>query len=333
VHGFASEEAFLAAIDRHFPKAHPRLLVGRGDDGAVLLCPERMALTTDLFLEGVHFRTAYFTPAEAGHKALAVNLSDLAAMGARPLGFCLSLMVPPDIQKDTPGSAAEYWEGFFTGMAELAGRHDVALVGGDLSRAHRLGVSVTAWGEPGPSGVLLPRLGCRPGDRIFAAGAPHLAGLGLARAGLAALEEGGREAGSAWPEATRRHLRPEPMMDAGLALAGSGLVRTLMDISDGLARDLPRLLSFTLGAELSLDPASLHPEVRRFAERTGADPVEVAVLGGEDYGLLGTAAPEDMEALAEAVEGLAVIGEVTRQPGVRVNGRAWKLPGFDHFEG
>lgn len=312
-----SEDDFLARIDRHFPNVHPHLRLGRGDDAAVLACPGELCLTSDLFLQDAHFRLSYFTPEEIGHKALAVNLSDVAAMGARPLGFCLGLMVPPDLPE-------EFFDRLLAGMAELAGRHGVGLAGGDLSAAASLGLSVTAWGERAAGGRFLTRRAARPGDRLFVVGP-----VGLARAGLTVLERHGREAAGRWPEATRAHLRPDARVADGPRLAGIGGVRGLMDLSDGLARDLPRFLG-ELGADLAPEAAA-HPEVAAAADLVGETPERFALVGGEDYALLGACAPAAWATVREVAPDAWSLGLVAARPGLRLRGAPLALRGFDHF--
>ncbi len=310
-----SEDAILAVIDRHFPNTHPALVLGRGDDCAELAPPPGtcaisgpqpsfgshssfgpqssgaqpffapqplpLALSSDLFVEHIHFRRSYFSLRETGHKALAVNLSDLAAAGAAPAGFSLCLMLPP-------GFSAEEAEELFGGMAELAQSVNIPLTGGDLSLApdkQSLGFSITVWGYPadqaapvltGQGGVsqaacgktggkrlaappahFLRRGQARPGDLIFVAQAqPGPLQLGLARCGLLALEALGLAAKQLFPRACAAHLMPRPLIAEGLALArfraqmeqarpgSTAQMRLgLMDVSDGLARDLPRLLN------------------------------------------------------------------------------------------
>ena len=323
--GPASEQDFLTLIDRHFPGACDHAPLPRGDDCAVLACPPTMALSTDLFLEDVHFRRAYFSPGDIGWKALAVNVSDIAAMGARPLGFSLGLMLPAG-----PPPAPGFWGDLLAGMAALAREHDLALTGGDLSRAPLLGLCITIWGQPGPSGRLLTRAACRPGDVLLACGE-----LGLVRAGLQALEAQGPVATASWPAATAAHLRPRPQVGAGLALAGQPGVRAAMDVSDGLAQDLPRLLgadrSPAPGAALTLAPGTLHPETLAWCQRTGQDPATFACLGGEDYALLAACDPDAAPAVIAAIPGARAIGTVTATPGVTLNGQPAPARGFDHF--
>ena len=317
---FTSEEAFLAAIDERFPNIHPHMILGRGDDCAILRFPQAAVLTTDLFIEDVHFRRAYFTPEDAGYKALAVNLSDIAAMGGQALGFSLGLAGPP-------GTPAAFWEGVLDGLAALAKDVDLPLTGGDLNACAKIVLAVTVWGQAGPSGRLLRRKTCLAGDVLFTAGE-----LGLAKVGLSLLEEFGQEAAADWPQAVAALLRPRIRLAQGLELAGQEGVRGLMDVSDGLARDLPRFIGPELGASLTMEPESLPPEVLRRAGDLGLDPAGLAVTGGEDYALLGSCSPEDFGALRKALPYVRAIGRVTAKPGLELNGRPFTSAGFDHFQ-
>ena len=328
--GPVSEDAILACIDRYFATAHPSLLLARGDDCAVLRSSGPLCLSTDLFLEDVHFRRGYFTPQEIGHKALAVNVSDLAACGARPLAFTLSLGLPSDVDSGM-------LEGLLAGMSALAERLRMGLAGGDLSRADKLCLSITAWGESGSQAGTgnqwLSRGGVQPGEALFLIGS-----VGLARVGLHLLESEGRKALEAWPAACTAHLMPQPQVEAGQILSRLGQTDhppALMDLSDGLARDLPRLLGMprsALGAELLIPEAWLHEELVRYARGRDEDPVWMAYLGGEDYALLGACPPRLLPSLHAAVPGLRGIGTVTRSGSIRLNGTlAGDVSGFDHF--
>jgi thiamine-monophosphate kinase len=276
-------------------------------------------VTTDLFLEDVHFRRTYFSPADVGHKALAVNLSDVAAMGCRPTGFVLGLICPEDADRD-------YWDGVLAGMADLATRFEVPLAGGDLSRGDKVGLSLTVWGEPWETGRFLTRRTARAGDMLFVVGE-----IGLARVGLAVLEKRGPEAATDFPNAVAAHLRPEPEVAAGRILAGTCGVTACMDVSDGLARDLPRLLPPGCGADLFLPPTALHPEVTAHALGHGRMPEKEAVFGGEDYALLASITPADWPTVKNALPQARAIGVVTAKPGFTLNGVPFDAHGFDHF--
>jgi thiamine-monophosphate kinase len=315
----ASEEEFLALVDAHFPGSHGHMVLGRGDDAAVVDMPPEVCVSTDLFTEDVHFRRAYFTPEETGYKALAVNISDIHGMGAQPLGFVCSLTLARPVEH-------AYWDRVLAGMAELAGGYDLPLVGGDLSRGEKTGFCITIWGGAPKGGRLISRGGPAPGEVLFSVGA-----LGLARAGLELLEESGRRAEKTAPEAVAAHVRPGLHPEAAARISRTPGVTGLMDVSDGLARDLPRLLGPGLSADL--DPPDPHPALARHAAERGRDPVELMILGGEDYALLGAADADTVEALAREVPGLARLGRIRQGGPVTCRGRELAAGGFDHFQG
>lgn len=320
-----SEDAVLACLARYFPATCPALLLGRGDDCAVLRPGGPLCVSTDLFLEDTHFRRSYFTPEEIGHKALAVNISDLAACGAEPLAFTLGIGLPADMHMP-------WLERMFQGMAASAAHFHMGLAGGDLSRADKLHLSLTVWGEALPSGAngtggisWLSRQGAKPGNTLFLAGE-----AGLARVGLHMLESAGRKALVRWPAACAAHLRPTPKIAEGRTLARfAGCGVALMDISDGLARDLPRLLQ-GFGADIALPESLLHEEITRYARLHDTDPAWEAFLGGEDYALLGSAPPERFRELQAALPQLREIGRVTEKT-LCLNGKKVTESGFDHF--
>jgi thiamine-monophosphate kinase len=324
-----SEQDFLAAIDRHFPSQGEGLLLGRGDDCAILDALGPLCVSTDLFVEGAHFRRSYFSPADIGHKALAAAASDLAGMGAAPVACALSLVLPDDVDD-------AFLDAMLAGMAALSSRLGLPLAGGDLSRGPALILDLTVFGRPGPAGRLLRRGTLRPGDELVLIG-----DVGLARAGLLALEDSGRAACGRWPAATAAHLRPEPRIEDGQLLAGLPAVRALMDVSDGLARDLPRLLGQgtcsgrLLGADLRIDEGLLHPEALAFFQSQkaarGESPLEAAVLGGEDYALLAGVGPAGLGMVLAALPAARHLGTASTTPGLRVNGEAFTKVGFDHF--
>ena len=309
-----SEQAFLELIDHYFPNEHPHMPVGRGDDCAHISCPGSLCVTTDLFVEDVHFRSSYFSPEEVGHKSLAVNLSDMAAMGAKPLGFSMGLVAPRHVTR-------EFWDPFFRGMASLANRYDLALTGGDLSLGEKIVVSITLWGAPARR-VLLRRQ-ARVGDVVFVVG-----DVGLARAGLQFLEEGGAD--DTFSHCTRQHRVPEPLVSQGQMLAEIEGVRGLMDISDGLAQDLPRFLGPGLGADLILNRPQVHPEIVRFCARHRLNPMKFCLMGGEDYSLLGAVGPDAFSTLCKRLPEAWELARVTTG-GFRLNGEPLVLQGFDHF--
>lgn len=312
-----SEEHFLEMLDKYFPRDHEFLKLGRGDDCAILTGGREYCVSSDLFLEDVHFRRDYFSAADIGYKALAVNISDIAGMGAKPVAFSMDLMAPTDLDD-------EFWDEFLKSMSMLARQNDMVLAGGDLSKADKLGVSITIFGVGGSNGFL-QRQKCAPGDILFTIG-----DLGLARAGLMTLEALGTKGREAFPAAVMAHLRPKPKVMIGTLLNAAG-VKGLMDVSDGLARDLPRFLGPDLGADITLPASDLNGNVLAFALGVGTDPVETAMLGGEDYALLGAVSPDSLDK-ASSVPGFTRIGTVTETAELIVNGSTFRAQGFDHFD-
>ncbi len=312
-----SEQEFLQLVDSCFPESGSQgLLLGRGDDCAVWSRDQEMCITSDLFLEDVHFRKQYFRAADIGDKALAVNISDIAAMGAQPQGFNLCLMLPQDLGLD-------FWQELLQGMAELARAENVVLCGGDLSRSSILGLDITIWGRA-MGAEFLRRGQCRPGDILFCAGS-----IGLARVGLQVLESG--QCRTNYPAACQAHLRPGIRIPQAEVLAKEPRVRGLMDVSDGLARDLPRFLGPGQGVDIFLQHEDLHQEVLDYAQEKGLDSLEQALLGGEDYALLGCIDSQGMPALQHKLPEAIALGRVLDRPGLWLQNRELLLSGFDHF--
>ncbi|MCB2262056.1 MAG: thiamine-phosphate kinase [Candidatus Thiosymbion ectosymbiont of Robbea hypermnestra] len=309
-------------IRRHFSAVGSRrtdVSLGVGDDCALLRVPQgqELAVSIDTLVAGVHFLPDC-DPEGLGHKALAVGLSDLAAMGAEPAWVTLALTLP---------DADEGWlRAFSRGFARLAHRHGVALVGGDLTRGP---LSVTAQVQGlVPEAAAMRRRGARPGDLICVSGTLGDAGLALRRLG----------AGESISEYLRDRLeRPTPRVELGLALRGAATA--MIDLSDGLAADLGHLLAASeVGAEIRLPDLPLSPEIRdRLA--TDAD-WDLPLASGDDYELC-FCVPEQARArmgtLAERLGiGLRVIGRIRPGKGLRClleNGSTWEPPraGYNHF--
>jgi thiamine-monophosphate kinase len=293
--------------------------VGIGDDAAVLVpTPGRlMVVTTDVIVEGYHFTAALSSPADWGWKAVAVNCSDVAAMGAVPRWLVLALTVPGD-------TAVGRLDELYSGIAEACRSFAVDLVGGDVSRGPALSLAVTALGE---AERVVTRSGARPGDLLVVTGP-----LGAAAAGLGLLQRGDEAARlvlGRFPALASAHRRPCPHLDAGPRLARAGAT-AMLDVSDGLAGDALHLAEESeTGIEIDDPAVPLAPGVREAAELLGMDPVALALGGGEDFVLAAALPPE-------AAAGLAVCGRFTRDPKHRVrrtpNG---EVPlagiGFDHF--
>ena len=328
----ASEDDILAIVGRYFPVGHPSLLLDRGDDCAVLRGGGPLAVTTDIFAEDAHFRRRYFSAFDIGWKALAVNISDVGSSGAKPSGFSIGLTLT--------GKEDNAWlEGFCEGMKALTDRFDLAISGGDLARSSLLNVCVTAWGKLSEALSRGLRRGvAQEGDVVFLVG-----NVGLARLGLTALEsdENVEACTARWPAACAQHLRPMPLAFEGMALGRFAVEHGLqdrlglMDVSDGLARDLPRLLNSRksgLGADVVLD--GVHSEVQEYCSEKGIDAAQFSFDGGEDYALAGTCPAEAWPALEALLSGFPVpfsrLG-IVRPGAVTLNGAAPVSAGFDHF--
>lgn len=332
----AGEDDILALISRFFPEGHPSLLLGRGDDCAVIRTRGPLAVTTDIFAEDAHFRRRYFTPYDIGFKSVAVNVSDVGASGAVPSGLSMGLTLT--------GNEDETWiADFCKGMKAVCDRFSLALSGGDLTRSSLLNICVTAWGElPEALPQGLRRGAAEEGDVIFLVGT-----VGLARLGLTLLEQASSPADveqvkKNWPEACKRHLRPEPLAEEGAAIAAFALRCNaadrigLMDVSDGLARDLPRLLATRrsgLRANIALGPDDLHGEILRYAAEQGTSAPAFAFEGGEDYALAGTCPEHLWPALSREISApVLVLGQAVRGR-TTLNGESPASAGFDHFSG
>ncbi|MFN0141616.1 MAG: thiamine-phosphate kinase [Pyrinomonadaceae bacterium] len=279
-----------------------------GDDCAVLPKSDQMDLliTSDMLVEGIDFRLEWTTPEFLGHKALAVSLSDIAAMGGEPNWAMLSIGVSEKLWKtDLVDRLYEGWHG-------LARMFGVELVGGDVSRSpDKLVIDSTVLGEV-PKGKAILRSGARPGDAIFVTGY-----LGGAAAGLVLLEKGSRYSENL-AEPLRhlllRQLQPLPQVRTGKLLQEMQLPTAMVDISDGLSSDLNHVaIASSVGAKIYADRIPVDPAIAGVST-ISADPLDLALHGGEDFELLFTAAPDKIPAALDL--GFHHIGEVTTDVGV-----------------
>ena len=263
------ERRVISKIRRAFGEQRTDILIGIGDDAALVKAPRSLLLTTDILVEDEDFRRAVHPPRLLGRKALNVNLSDIAAMGGRPLHALVGMALPGDVE--------ESWlRQFMAGFRSAAREARVALVGGDLSRSEKIMISVTVTGEAKSP---VTRSGARAGDGIFVSGT-----LGDAARGFRLLEEGGLKGTSrgAGP-LVRAFLDPVPRLELGALLARRKLASAMIDISDGLSVDLAHICEESrVGAEVDASRIPISAALRRASK----DPLALALHGGEDFELL-----------------------------------------------
>lgn len=285
-------------------------MLGPGDDAAVVSAPDgRVVVTTDLLIEGRHFRRDWSSGYDIGRKAAAQNLSDVVAMGADPTGLVVGLGLPADA---TIGWLDDLTDGF-RDECDLVG---AAVAGGDITRCDLVVVAVTALGDLGGRAPVT-RSGARPGDVVAFAGR-----LGYAAAGLALLR-----AGSTGPvELIDAHRRPLPPYARGPEAAVLGAT-AMLDVSDGLLQDLGHVAA-AAGTALVLDPEAfaVPPVMREAARLLGVDPLEWILSGGDDHALAAT-----FPAHLRLPEGWNVVGHVVEGEGVQVKGLLLDRGGWDHF--
>lgn len=329
-----SEDQLIEAISRLLSGGESGVVVGIGDDAAVVEPGSgSLVLTTDLLADGVHFERGVISARDLGAKAITVNVSDVAAMAASPRYALVAIAVPVDVE------AAWVME-LIGGMRDACAEYAVALVGGDTNRADLLVLSVAVVGEVAPGRALL-RSGARAGNRIVVTGE-----LGAAAGGLA-LSRAEPDLTSValsapWGRALVEALeRPVARVGEAQILARSGAT-AMMDLSDGLAKDLSRLCeSSGVGARVTVDAVPISAALVDGASAMGVNALSLALSGGEDYELLATMPAGSVEAAATRLledfgVRLTVVGEVTEEPrlvSVDAEGRTSELAleGWDHF--
>jgi thiamine-monophosphate kinase len=321
-----SEFGLIDLLAKIAPQGGPehRMQVGIGDDAAAWRGDDSTVLaTTDAMVEGVHFATG--TPWwDLGWKALAVNLSDIAAMGGIPGYGLVNLSLPGDADADDVAQ-------LYRGMAELANQFRVAIVGGNITSAPVVMIAVTVIGRGLKEG-LLRRSAAVPGDRIAVTGY-----LGSSAAGLKMLMGKLKLPPETADLLRKAHLRPQPRIREGQVLVKRG-VKAAIDISDGLIADLGHVCAASkVGASVRVNTVPIHPLLK---EAFGKDALNLALAGGEDYELLFTASEriiDDVKASLDAACTMTVIGEITAGAGVVLlgeDGRPYHIDnqGWDHFQ-
>ena len=334
-------------------KQSSRLSVGIGDDAAVIrqYSDRDFVLTTDLLVEGIDFHPQTTPPQLLGHKALAVSMSDIAAMGARPRWALASVGFATDVWN------SNFKDDFFAGYLGLADRYDVTLAGGDVSASRQIVIDSILVGEV-TTGRAVLRSTAQPGDQIFVTGSLGGAAAGLKLIGLGARvsvpgADRGPHAGSprgvvdatgsedddaAIQALLLRQLSPQPRVGWGIVLGEEHLATSMIDISDGLSSDLHHLCDeSTVGAVIDAASLPLDENVVQLCGRRALDPLALALHGGEDFELIFTVAPENVARLPKTVDDVPIshIGEVTSQTAIRIQEktREWDLApqGFRHF--
>lgn len=297
----AREFDIIAAIRPLLDGDGPGVPLGTDDDAAIVAVgPAQVAVAVDTLVEDIHFDRSLSSLDDVGWKALAVNLSDLAAVGARPLAAVVSLQRPPEF-------SVEDAEALYRGMRDAADDAGCHLVGGDTVGSPTLTVSVTVLGVP--QSAPLRRSGATAGDVVVVIGP-----LGLSAAGLALAQAGEHDLLDAHPELFTAHRRPRAQLDAVDALV-AGPVTAAIDVSDGLGRDLAHIARQS-GVEIRIgeDRLPVAPGVAAAARRLGVDPLEWVVGGGDDYAIAATVGLGDLPALAAALAAtstaLHTVGEV-----------------------
>lgn len=306
-----NENDIVARLRRMFPRI--------GDDAAVV---DGQVITTDMLIEGIDF-TRVIPIRFIARKSLAANLSDLAAMGARPAHAVVALAVRDESDV----------EPFMSAIAESAQQYKIEIVGGDLSRADKMIVSIAAVGRASRP---LMRSGARAGDRIYVSRP-----LGGSAAGLAFVKRWSsiqppddtpfaqREFAAS---AIRRHVDPEPEVDLGIALSAIEQVTACIDISDGLSTDLHHLCDASeAGAEIERERIPVFPDLARNGPASGIDVRDAVLNGGEEYALLFTSSLREAELSTRVKRPVYAIGRVVAEHGVRLDGQPLVAEGWDHF--
>lgn len=283
------------------------VVIGIGDDAAAIIPTKNMLelISTDMLMEGIHFDLSFISPFQLGYKSLAVNLSDIAAMGGMPKQVVVSIALPKQIE-------TEFILELYRGMKELAHQFGVNIVGGDtVSSLHGIAINVTVIGEVTEK-KLQKRSGAKPGDLVVVTGS-----LGSSAAGLALLQNGGYGTCDFYDSLVKAHLMPLPQVSIANDIANYS--HSMNDISDGLASEAKEIaLASGVGMRLYAEKIPLSPDLIAASRALKTSALSYALYGGEDYQLIFTITPEQYQLLKQyhLVNHITVIGEVTPQNGV-----------------
>jgi len=333
-----SEFDFINALRQRVASSAKSVVAGIGDDAAVFSSSagKEIVITADLLVEDVDFRRTTTPPYLLGHKALAVSLSDIAAMGSRPLWSLVSIGVPEDVWE------TDFVDRLYDGWLHLANRYGVQLIGGDTSRANESIVIDSIVAGECSAGMAVMRSGASPGDQIFVTGS-----LGAAAAGLRLIERGAHlaeqnladEDSQKLDHVLLRQLRPDPRVGWGIVLGEERLATSMIDLSDGLSSDLHHLCAASkVGALIDSALLPVDERVTELCGRRALDPLQLALHGGEDFELLFTVKSANVARLPRRVDGVELKRIGTIQPaseGVKIaeGSRTWELKpgGWKHF--
>ncbi len=315
--------ALFEALSKGLP-SFPQIVKGIGDDTAVLdMGNKYLLITTDILIENIHFDWKWFNPFQLGYRSLAVNLSDIAAMGGKARYFLVSIGLPKKFLKES-------LKELIAGIKSLARRHSLALIGGDTIAAPNTIVNIIVIGQVDKDKILL-RSGAQMGDTIFVSS--H---LGEAAAGLALLKRNLIAKNPLFSKLASAHLLPEPELSLADCLANTKKVHAAIDISDGIAKDLNLLCEASgVGARIYKDLLPISKACHEAAHLLNEDPIDWALQGGEDYGLLFTVPKDQAENVKKIVSAalnqeLYVIGEIIKE-GIYLDTEKLNIGGFDHF--
>jgi len=301
-------------IDRITKKPKDKdILVGIGDDAAVVKTDKGLqVLTTDCLVEGDHFRREWFTPEQIGMKAIEINVSDIAAMGATPKYVLVELALPGNLD-------VKFVEELYKGMWKVCDKYDIEIIGGNMTHCDNIVISITLTGEVDKKNLCL-RSGAKPGDFIFVSG--H---LGNGRAGLRLFQENLK----GFEKVRKAYLEPKAQLETALKIAAYS--NSMIDVSDGLAPEVKHICDESkCGAIIYKDKIPVKDEVREVVNELREDEYDYALFGGEDFELVFTVSKDNLD----KVNGF-LVGEITKNKEIRLfsNGKEKALTkkGYDHF--